>query len=69
MKEIVKTNIPGYVKNIKSGAVINKNEKEYNDILEKRKLDKELADIKNRFSLMECELIKIRNILGDILNK
>ena len=54
-------NAPGFVRDEKSGAILNNNTSDYNLILEKRKHKAELDEVNSK-------LAKLETIMGKLLN-
>lgn len=62
--EFLKTDVPGYVKDADTGALINTNESEYNAYKARMKLFLENKDLKNKINTLEDDIQMIKEMLG-----
>lgn len=62
----VKTNVPGLVKDQRSGVVINNNSEQYNSVLAARVKAKEMREIKNNISKLQRTVEEIQEQLRKI---
>jgi hypothetical protein len=67
--EFVKTNHNGYVKDNRSGAIINKNMDEYNMYLSQKQSYKDMKKLQNEVQSMKSDLDEIKTLLLKALNK
>ena len=61
-----KTNIPGYMKDKKSGIVINTNNREYEQILELREKRKKELENEHKIEKIEHDIHELKNNLEEI---
>ncbi len=59
-----KTNLPGYMKDINTGAVINTNQDEWHLYQDQKKQFKEFMRLKAELSEMKSDLAAIKKALG-----
>lgn len=65
----VKTNETGYLKDTKTGAIINTNDYDYQRILKERNQKKNSDKLCKKITDLETELASIRELLSKIVNK
>ena len=64
---LLKTEIQGFLKDTRSGAIINNNTQEYDRILAARQQAK-TNQLCKRMDIIEAELKTIKHLLADVLN-
>lgn len=65
---LIKTEAHGYLKDTKSGAIINNDMKEYDRILAARQQSKVTNQLCKRMDIIEAELKTIKHLLADVLD-
>ena len=63
-----KTNTPGFFKDTETGAIINKNELDYNKYKAGREEVKKNKQVVSRMDNLETELKDIKNLLMQLVN-
>lgn len=64
-----KTNIPGYMKDPKTGVVINHNTSEYDQYLANRSRIIELNSMKEKVNTMTNEMNELKMMLSELIKK
>lgn len=65
----VKTNVPGYLKDEKTGMVINKDVKEYQIYLAQRSKILSNKELGTKVDAMESEISEIKSLLLQVIKK
>lgn len=65
---LVKTDVPGYLKDISTGVVINNNIDEYHKMKAARAATKRSVELCKRMDVLESELKTIKHMLIEIIN-
>lgn len=65
---LLKTEVQGFLKDTRSGAIINNNTQEYDRILAARQQAKTTNQLCKRMDIIEAELKTIKHLLADVLN-
>jgi hypothetical protein len=68
MENYVKTNAPGFYRDLNTNAVINMNDAEYQQILIARRKNKEISTIHSEVSVLKQEMSEIKNLLMVLIN-
>lgn len=66
---LVKTETPGYIRDTKTGAILNTNDLEYQSILKARREAKKGQAICQRMNTLEEELREIKDMLRQVVGK
>lgn len=59
----IKTNIEGYYKDTNTGAVINKNDLEYNNFKDKRKRIIEEKKLRDKIDILEQQILELQKYI------
>lgn len=65
MKDFIKTDIEGYVKDVSTGAVININTKELDSVKEKRRQFKLLKELQNDVAFLKAEVEALKKLIKE----
>lgn len=57
-----------FIRDVSTGAIINKDDNYYKMILAKRKEKQKADDFQERMYCLECELTEIKDLLKQVLN-
>ena len=64
MNDLVKTSVPGLLKDKKNGMIINKNEAEYQRVLAGRQKNKELQFMRREIDTLKIQVQMLMDKLG-----
>ena len=65
---LVKTNVPGFLKDTDSGVIINNDDEAYRKFLASRDAARNAKDLAKRVSAVESDLKEIKHLLLQIVN-
>lgn len=68
MQQFVRTETPGYLKDITTGAIINTNDAELQQLMIARQKAKETDIVKRELDKLKSEFSEIKNLLAQVLN-
>lgn len=57
-----------FIRDIGTGAIINKDDSHYKMILSKREEQRKVQQFQQKMECLECELTEIKNLLKQVLN-